>query len=124
MPPITTIDVYPKHAVVTYVANAGDISSSSTPTSAYHAIRDWNIVLAAFGSSYTPFTSTPASVVSVINNTGTTILLKKTSGAVGLPLPDKSTADINVVSNANEISFVRLDGSSSTVSAYGIVTLY
>jgi hypothetical protein len=120
MPPVTTVDVYPKHAVVTYIANASDVASAS----AVHAVRSWDVVVAAFGASYVPFTSTPATVVSVINNTGTTILLKKTTGTLGMPLPDKSTVDVNVLANANEISFARLDGSSSTVSAYGVVTLY
>jgi len=116
LPAITSVDVYPKHAAITYVANA---SETATPVA-----KSWDVVKAEFGSSYVPFPSASASTVNVLNNTGTTITLKKTSGTTGVPLLDKSSVVINVVANANEISLIRTDGSSSTVSAYGIVTQY
>lgn len=118
MPPVTSVDVYPKHAVLTVLANANDISVSMRNTTS------WDIVVAQCGSNYVSFPSTPATTVNVVNNTGTSITLKKTTGTVGIPLPDKSTADIDVVSNADEISLKRTDGNATPVSAYGIVTLY
>lgn len=120
MPPVTSVDVYPKHAVLTVLANANDISVSTTKS----VVASWDVVFAQCGSSYVAFPSTPATTVNVVNNTGTSITLKKTTGTVGIPLPDRSTADIEVVSNANEISLKRTDGNATPVSAYGIVTLY
>lgn len=120
MPLVTSVEVYPKHAVVSYVANVSELASGiASPT-----VKNWGVVMTAFGSSYVAFPSASASIVNVLNNTGTTITLKKTTGTTGIPLPDKASVNINVVANANEISFVRTDGSSSTVSAYGIITSY
>lgn len=124
LPPITSVDVYPKHAVVTYIANVDEISTGIGSAVSSPVVQNWGVVKAEFGSSYVAFPSVLASTVNVLNNTGTTITLKKTSGTTGIPLPDKSSVDINVVANANEISLIRTDGSSSTVSAYGIITQY
>ena len=128
LPPITSYEVYPKHAVITYIANASDISGggggSTTVTTSYPQAQSWDIVRASFGNVYTAFPSATASTVTVVNNTGTTISVKKTGGATGIPLPDRASADFNVLNNANELSMIRTDGSATTVSAYGIVTRF
>lgn len=122
LPPVTSVEVYPRHAVVAYVANAADVSGggSNTPTQA----QSWDILSAVFSAAYVALPSTSATTVTVVNNTGTSINVKKTTGAVGLPLPDRTSADFTVVSNANEISFCRTDGQNTPVTAYGIATLF
>ena len=126
IPPVSTVEVYPRHAVVAYIANAADItggggSGSSNP---YPQASNWDILSVSFSSGYVAFPSAAASVVNVVNNTGTTISIKKTSGAVGMPLPDRSSADISVVSNANEISVCRTDLANTPLTTYAIITRY
>lgn len=124
LPPVTSVDVYPRHAVVAYIANASDISGGGGGAGDSTQAQSWDIVSAAFSASYVAFPSVAATTVTVVNNTGTSINVKKTTGTVGLPLPDRTSADFSVVANANEISLCRTDASSSPVTAYGIVTLF
>lgn len=125
MTPVSVIEVHPRHAVVAYVVNASDISGGGGGTAAaYPQAQSWDVVAASVGNVYTTFPSATASTVTVINNTGTSITVKKTGGATGVPLPDRTSADFNVLNNANEISMIRTDGNASTVSVHGIVTRF
>lgn len=127
LPAVTSVEVFPKYAVITYIANASDISGgggSTTVTASYPQAKSWEIVYASVSNSYTAFPSATASTVTVVNNTGTSITVKKTGNSVGMPLPDRSSADFNVLNNANELSLIRTDGSATPVSAYGIVTRF
>ena len=123
LPPVTSVEVYPRHAVVAYVANASDISGGGGAGDATQA-QSWDVISAVFSAAYVAFPSTLATTVTVVNNTGTSINVKKTTGTVGLPLPDRTSADFTVVANANEISFCRTDGLNTPVTAYGIATLF
>ena len=126
MTPVSVIEVHSKHAVIAYIANASDISGgggSGTATT-YPQAKSWDVVYASVNNVYTAFPSATASTVTVVNNTGTSITVKKTGGATGVPLPDRTSADFNVLNNANEISLIRTDGSATPVSAYGIVTRF
>ena len=125
LPPVTSVEVYPRHAVVAYIANASDISGGGGGGAGDSTqAQSWDIVSAAFSTSYVAFPSVAATTVTVVNNTGTSINVKKTTGTVGMPLPDRTSADFSVVANANEISLRRTDASSTPVTAYGIVTLF
>lgn len=126
MTPTTSVDVYPKHAVIAYIANASDISGGGggTFTSSYPQAQSWDVVAATVTNVYTAFPSATASTVTVVNNSGTSITVKRTGGSTGVPLPDRTSADFNVLNNANEISLIRTDGSATPVSAHGIVTRF
>lgn len=125
MVPVSTIDVYPKHAVIAYIANAADISGGGGSfTAGYNQAQSWDVVAATVTNVYTAFPSATASTVTVVNNSGTSITVKRTGGTTGVPLPDRTSADFNVLNNANEISLIRTDGSATPVSAHGIVTRF
>ena len=124
LPPVTSVEVYPRHAVVAYVANASDISGGGGGAGDATQAQSWDVLSAVFSAAYVAFPSTLATTVTVVNNTGTSINVKKTTGTVGLPLPDRTSADFTVVANANEISFCRTDGQNTPVTAYGIATLF
>ena len=111
-------------AVVAYVANASDISGGGGGAGDATQAQSWDVLSAVFSATYVAFPSTLATTVTVVNNTGTSINVKKTTGTVGLPLPDRTSADFTVVANANEISFCRTDGLNTPVTAYGIATLF
>ena len=111
MTAVSTTDIYPRHALVTYSANA-------------QAAQSWDVVAVAVSSAYVAFPSTAASVVKIINNTGTSITIKRTGGSTGIALASGATLEIPVVANSNEISVVRTDGGSGVVTVQGIATLF
>jgi hypothetical protein len=111
MTAVSTTDVYPRHAIVTYSVNT-------------QAAQSWDVVTVAVSSSYAAFPSTAASVVKIINNTGTSITIKRTGGSTGIALAAGATLEIPVVVNANEISVVRTDGGAGVVTVQGIATLF
>lgn len=187
MAPISTTEVYPKHAVLTYIANPEDIynnitgggggstnvtvnlSSTNallsgltaqvtniqtlvrtvtsqgselqnlvttvtaqgsslqalvTTITAQNAVKvtNWTTVSASVTNIPSSFPSTPASLVSVLNNTGITIKLQNGASLPAFPLPTGGAIDIYTIANANEIILTREDGIATPVEVFGVVT--
>lgn len=148
MPPVSTVEVYPKHAVLAYIANSEDVkggglSLSSTDTllsvltgqvkniqslsnvlTAQNAVKvsGWGALSASVSNIPTQFPSTPATLVSILNNTGTDILVQNSSNLPAFPLPYGGVIEIYTVANANEISLTRQDGDSTPVTMFALYT--
>ena len=160
MAPISTTEIYPKHAVLTYIANPEDIYNNITGgggggstnvtvnlsstnallsgltaqvadlqtlvkiVTAQNAVKvtNWTTVSASVTNIPIAFSSTPASLVSVLNNTGITIKLQNGTSLPAFPLPTGGAIDIYTIANANEIRLTREDGIATPVEVFGVVT--
>lgn len=148
---LTSIDVYPKTAILTYQVNtvplsvqdiqigAVEIKNSSsddrvivdTSGNLYTAAAPRNTtawggvsgLTSTDGTSYTAFGSVPANTVTIYN-TNSAALLVRSSAGVPFVLPANTGIDIFVVANTNEISFRRQDASTVRLDVYGVYHKY
>lgn len=84
--------------------------------------KDWNTIpVVATSGSFTPLSSFPCSLVTIYNSTSANINIKRTGSGFAIPLSKDGKIDINVISNANEITV-----SSSTIelTAVALVTRF
>ena len=150
MVPISTTEIYPKHAVLTYIANPEDISSGGGSTNvvtdsllnsltsqvsrieslvdtltAQNLVKvlNWTAVSVLVADHPIAFPNTLATTVSIINNTGVGLLIKNGTSTPTFPLPWGGAIEISTIANANEIVMIREDGSNTPVEVFGFVTL-
>lgn len=151
MPPISTTEIYPKHALLAYIANPEDISGGgggsvgggntdtllNTLTSQVARIEslvdaltaqntvvlNWSAVSVLVSDHLVAFPTTPATTVSIINNTGVGILIQNGASVPAFPLPWGGAIEISTIANASEIRMIREDGSNIPVEVFGFVTL-
>ena len=109
---------------------SGNIVGVNAPLSALNVFvtnpvpnsRDWNTIpVVATSGSFTSLSSFPCSLVTIYNSTSANINIKRTGSGFAIPLSKDGKIDINVISNANEISV-----SSSTIelTAVALVTRF
>ena len=81
-------------ALNVFVSNPGQSNSKS-----------WNIIpVIAPSGSFAALSSIPCNLVTIYNSTSATISIKRTGNSFAMPLKIDNSIDINVTSNANEIS--------------------
>lgn len=81
-------------ALNVFVSNPGQSNSKS-----------WNIIpVIAPSGSFAALSSIPCNLVTIYNSTSATISIKRTGNSFAMPLKSDNSIDINVTSNANEIS--------------------
>ena len=149
MPPISTTEIYPKHAVLAYIANPEDMSSGSSTNVVTDALLDsltsqvsriesltdvitaqnavkvlnWSAVSLLVADHSISFPATPATTVSIINNTGVGLLIQNGTSVPAFPLPWGGAIEISTIADASEIMMIREDGSDTPVEVFGFVTL-
>ena len=148
MPPISTTEIYPKHAVLAYIANPEDMVSGSTNVvadslltsltsqvshieslvdtlTAQNTVKvlNWSVVSVLVADHLIAFPATPATTVSIINNTGVGILIQNGTSTPAFPLPWGGAIEISTIADASEIVMIREDGSATPVEVFGFVTL-
>ena len=105
--PITALDVYPKYALITYTANSDEVTS-------------WDVLSGSIPQNTpTQLTSNASNKITITNDTGYTLYIKKTSGTVYFPLLNNTSVQLNLVSNTNEIT-IKQTGSSGALTVYGL----
>ena len=81
-------------ALNVFVSNPGQTNSKS-----------WNIIpVIAPSGSFAALSSIPCNLVTIYNSTSATISIKRTGNSFAMPLKSDNSIDINVTSNANEVS--------------------
>ena len=81
-------------ALNVFVSNPGQSNSKS-----------WNIIpVIAPSGSFAALSSIPCNLVTIYNSASATISIKRTGNNFAMPLKSDNSIDINVTSNANEIS--------------------
>ena len=81
-------------ALNVFVSNPGQSNSKS-----------WNIIpVIAPSGSFAALSSIPCNLVTIYNSTSATISIKRTGNSFAMPLKSDNSIDINVTSNANEVS--------------------
>lgn len=81
-------------ALNVFVSNLGQSNSKS-----------WNIIpVIAPSGSFAALSSISCNLVTIYNSTSATISIKRTGNSFAMPLKSDNSIDINVTSNANEVS--------------------
>jgi hypothetical protein len=75
-----------------------------------------NIEVSTSGGTYASLPSASCRQVLVVNDTGTTILVRQGGSGVGLPIRDGQSVSLLGITNANQISVRRKDSAATAVT--------
>jgi hypothetical protein len=135
--PITALDVYPKYGVITYIANASDISGGgsttitnvtatiSNPVTAVRSntVTNWDILSASLTqNTATALAANPAHQITISNDTGYTLYISRGAG-IPLPLLNNNAIQLDLIANTNEVTIKQI-GSTQALTAYGVYVKY
>jgi hypothetical protein len=73
---------------------------------------------AATGASWTALSSQACFECLILNNTGTTIEIRRGGAGTGLPIPSGNAYTFRGITNANQLSIRRVDTSNTQVTVY------
>ena len=109
--------------VVSSITNPLNVNTTTNVQAVSSGITNWDVLSASIASSsgYVTFTQLPsynARSITITNQTGTQLNIKRTSGTgISLPLPSASGITLSLITNTNEISITQQSGNPVTVYA-------
>jgi hypothetical protein len=79
-------------------------------------LTNWDVISASLPTNvYTTMPSYQAKVLSVMNTTGYTIYIKKSTGGTAFALLNNNAVDLNLIANTNEVAIRQIDSVASLV---------
>jgi hypothetical protein len=118
--PVTSVDVYPHTAVLTYVVNTDDIAGGGGGSVTIPTTTNWNIIENVVVTTFSSLPSIAAKKISIINDsgdafTGKNVALRKTGSTSSIILTPGMVIDLELVANTNEVQLSA--GSATTIHA-------